>query len=172
MAEKKDRAKFTLRFNMADPQQMKTVEILEQQGRRTAQFLTNAVMHYLHCPQTPEIPQQSGIGQDELEKRVLEILQRYAAPQQVQKPETVVEVPKEVEQPVQTLDPADDLQGLKRFEGMALALTSTGIPLDDQRILWYTTEDLPDFFSGDMDDFILIHRNKKYLQTFPNCRER
>lgn len=50
---------------------------------------------------------------------------------------------------------ADDLQGLKRFEGMSLALTFSNIPLDDQRILWYTTEDLPDFFSGDMDDFIL-----------------
>lgn len=112
MAEKKDRAKFTLRFNMADPQQMKTVEILEQQGRRTAQFLTNAVMHYLHCPQTPEIPQQSIIGQDELEKRVLEILQRYAVPRQNKVPEIVVEQLPEVEQPLQTPEPADDIQEL------------------------------------------------------------
>ncbi len=50
---------------------------------------------------------------------------------------------------------ADDLQGLKRFEGMSLALTFANIPLDDQHILWYTTEDIPDFFSGEMDDFIL-----------------
>lgn len=50
---------------------------------------------------------------------------------------------------------ADDLQGLKRFEGMSLALTEAGIPVDDQRILWFTTEDIPDLFSGDMDTFIL-----------------
>lgn len=124
MAEKKDRAKFTLRFNMADPQQMKTVDILEQQGRRTAQFLTNAVMHYIHCPETPEVPQQSSIGQDELEKRVLEILQRYTASQQVQKPETVVEAPQEVEQPAQILDPIDDLQGLLSPE-VSAAISNT-----------------------------------------------
>ena len=50
---------------------------------------------------------------------------------------------------------ADDLQGLKRFEGMSLAFTFANISLDDQRILWYTTEDLSDFFSGEMDDYIL-----------------
>ncbi len=50
---------------------------------------------------------------------------------------------------------ADDLQGLKRFEGMSLALTEAGIPIDDQRILWFTTEDIPDLFSGEMDSFVL-----------------
>ncbi len=50
---------------------------------------------------------------------------------------------------------ADDLQGLKRFEGMSLALTEAKIPVDDQRILWFTTEDIPDYFSGEMDDFVL-----------------
>lgn len=49
----------------------------------------------------------------------------------------------------------DDLQGLKRFEGMSLALTEAGIAIDDQRILWFTTEDIPDFFSGEMDSFVL-----------------
>ena len=50
---------------------------------------------------------------------------------------------------------ADDLQGLKRFEGMSLALTDASIPVDDQRILWFTTEDIPDLFSGEMDSFVL-----------------
>ena len=50
---------------------------------------------------------------------------------------------------------ADDLQGLKRFEGMSLALTEAGIPIDDQRILWFTTEDIADLFSGEMDSFVL-----------------
>lgn len=50
---------------------------------------------------------------------------------------------------------SDDLQGLKRFEGMGQALTEAGIPVDDQRILWYTTEDKEMFFSGKMDAFVL-----------------
>ena len=49
----------------------------------------------------------------------------------------------------------DDLQGLKRFEGMSLALTAANIPVDDQRIFWYTTEDIPDLISGEMDSFVL-----------------
>lgn len=49
----------------------------------------------------------------------------------------------------------DDLQGLKRFEGMALALTAANIPVDDQHIFWYTTEDIPDLMSGELDPFVL-----------------
>jgi len=50
---------------------------------------------------------------------------------------------------------SDDLQGLKRFEGMCQALTEAGIPIEDERVFWYTTEDLPDLFSGDADSIIL-----------------
>lgn len=52
---------------------------------------------------------------------------------------------------------ADDLQGLKRFEGMGQALTEAGLSVEDQRILWYTTEDAEAFFSGEMDSFVLKH---------------
>lgn len=50
---------------------------------------------------------------------------------------------------------ADDLQGLKRFEGMQQALTNAGISVEDQRIFWYTTEDVPTLFSGVMDSVLL-----------------
>ena len=50
---------------------------------------------------------------------------------------------------------ADDLQGLKRFEGMYRALTDAGISIEDQQVVWYTTEDIPDLFSGEMDSFVL-----------------
>lgn len=50
---------------------------------------------------------------------------------------------------------SDDLQGLKRFEGMGQALTEAGLLVDDQRILWYTTEDKDAFFSGKLDSFVL-----------------
>ncbi len=50
---------------------------------------------------------------------------------------------------------SDDLQGLKRFEGMCQALTEHGISIDDNKILWYTTEDLPDLFHAATDSVIM-----------------
>lgn len=50
---------------------------------------------------------------------------------------------------------SDDLQGLKRFEGMQQALTNARIPLDDKQVLWYTTEDVTSMFSEPIDSFIL-----------------
>ena len=55
MAEKKDLYKFTIQFNPADPTHRQTADLLNQQGRRKAQFLVNAVMHYIHCSETPDI---------------------------------------------------------------------------------------------------------------------
>ena len=47
MDAKKDPGKFTIRFCMADPRQKKAVEELNAQGRLKAQFLTNAILHYV-----------------------------------------------------------------------------------------------------------------------------
>lgn len=58
---KKDIYKFTIQFNSGDPQHQQTAEILNQQGRRKAQFLVNAVLHYLYCSETPNIPQPAPI---------------------------------------------------------------------------------------------------------------
>lgn len=49
MDSKKYPGKFTVRFNLADPQQQEAVRLLNQQGRFKAQFLTNAVLHYYFC---------------------------------------------------------------------------------------------------------------------------
>ena len=85
MAEKKDRCKFTIQFNPADPAHQQTVDILNQQGRRKAQFLVNAVMHYLHCSETPEIPQATPINTEAIEiivRRILQEKSTYAPAQQ------------------------------------------------------------------------------------------
>lgn len=79
MAEKKDRCKFTIQFSPADPAHQRTVDILNQQGRRKAQFLVNAVMHYLHCSETPEIPQATPINTEAIEIVVRRILQEKSA---------------------------------------------------------------------------------------------
>lgn len=82
VAEKKNKGRFTIQFNPADPQQRKAVELLEQQGRHKAQFLTSVILHYIHCEATPDITQATSINSEELEKRVMEILQRLPAGQQ------------------------------------------------------------------------------------------
>lgn len=47
MDGKKDPGKFTVRFNIADPQQRAAAEMLNRQGRCKAQFITNAVLYYI-----------------------------------------------------------------------------------------------------------------------------
>lgn len=71
---KKDIYKFTIQFNSGDPQHQQTAEILNQQGRRKAQFLVNAVLHYLHCSETPDIPQPAPIDTDAIETIVRRIM--------------------------------------------------------------------------------------------------
>ena len=43
MGEKKDSFRFTVQFNAGDPSHQQVAAILNEQGRRKAQFLVNAV---------------------------------------------------------------------------------------------------------------------------------
>ena len=71
---KKDLYKFTIQFSEGDPLHQQTADILNRQGRRKAQFLVNAVMHYLHCSETPDIPQPSPIDTNAIEMIVRRIM--------------------------------------------------------------------------------------------------
>ncbi len=78
MGEKKKPGRFTLQFNLEDPQQRMVSGLLEQQGRRKAQFLTSAVLHYVQHPE----PQERGSGQtalaeDKLERMLLSIIKKH-----------------------------------------------------------------------------------------------
>ena len=50
---------------------------------------------------------------------------------------------------------SDDIQGLKRYEGMQNLMRQRHLALADSSILWYTTEDLPYLFTGAFDSMIL-----------------
>lgn len=81
MFEKKDPGKFTVRFNPADPQQRTVIELLNQQGRYKAQFLTSAILHYVHCPETPDIMGVPATDSREIERIVRDVLaQQQTAP--------------------------------------------------------------------------------------------
>lgn len=74
---KKDIYKFTIQFSSGDPQHQQVAEILNRQGRRKAQFLVNTVLHYIHCSETPDIPQQP-INTDAIETIVRRIIEEYS----------------------------------------------------------------------------------------------
>lgn len=72
---KKDPYKFTIQFNGGDPSHRQIAEMLNQQGRKKAQFIVNAVMHYIHCSETPHIPESVISDAEMIEKVVLRILE-------------------------------------------------------------------------------------------------
>ena len=74
MAEKKEQNKFTIQFNPVDPTHRQVIGILNQQGRRKAQFLVNAVQHYLHCPETPDVYQTMPVDICAIEEIVRNII--------------------------------------------------------------------------------------------------
>ena len=74
MGEKKDSFRFTVQFNAGDPRHQQVAAILNEQGRRKAQFLVNAVTHYMNCPETPEAAAAPRIDRQTVEQLVREIL--------------------------------------------------------------------------------------------------
>ena len=75
MADKKDPGKFTVRFNIHDPQHQTVVALLNQQGRNKAQFLASAVLHYINCKETPDL-QVPPVNPETLEKIIVSILEK------------------------------------------------------------------------------------------------
>jgi len=50
---------------------------------------------------------------------------------------------------------SDDIQGLKRYEGLLKTTRANNIVLNDTSIIWYTTEDFRYLFDGSFDHVIL-----------------
>lgn len=78
---KKDPNKFTILFNGADPFHQQVVDMLNQQGRRKAQFVVNAIQHYLHCSETPDIPQPAPVDTVAIETIVRRIMEEQSSKQ-------------------------------------------------------------------------------------------
>lgn len=80
MADKKNPGRFTLNFNVEDPKQMAAVSILNRQGRTKAQFITDAILHYMNCPESPtmELPPQQ-VDEERIKQIVRSLLQEQAA---------------------------------------------------------------------------------------------
>ena len=106
MAEKKERGRFSIKFNENDPSHAAVIELLEKQGPHSkAQFIANAILHYVHCTEMPDIHPGQAVDKAAIEEIVMEILRRQDAGKQRVDTETVTQErskikPESVEQAV------------------------------------------------------------------------
>ncbi len=77
MANKMQPGRFTLRFNMDDPQQQAAVDILNRMGRQKAQFIAQALIHYMECKLCPQTASPSVLDEHTLEQAILSVLARH-----------------------------------------------------------------------------------------------
>ena len=120
MAEKKELYKFTIQFNPADPTHRQTADLLNQQGRRKAQFLVNAVMHYIRCPETPDMTPPAVLDTALIEtvvRRILKEQKMDAAPANT-KPGGSPKAAPEASEAVQ-FDEASDMLGAEGLAAIA-----------------------------------------------------
>ena len=83
MREKKDRERFSIKFNENDPAHEAVIRLLEKQGpHRKAQFIVNAVLHYVNCKEAPDISPAQAADRTSIEKIVMEVLSRKEGGQQ------------------------------------------------------------------------------------------
>lgn len=75
MKEKKDRERFSIKFNENDPTHDTVIRLLEKQGPHSkAQFIVNAILHYVNCSETSDISAAQTADRASIEKIVMEIL--------------------------------------------------------------------------------------------------
>lgn len=77
MGEKKNPGRFTLHFNLEDPQQKMVSELLEQQGRHKAQFITSAILSYIQCPSQGHDGGPPAIDEAALEQMLFTIIEKH-----------------------------------------------------------------------------------------------
>ena len=80
MAEKKSSARFSIQFNEHDSRHLQVMAILNAQGRHKAQYIANAILHYINCNNTPAIPQDDAALRQAVEAMVAEILTKRDHP--------------------------------------------------------------------------------------------
>lgn len=133
MGDKKHLGRFTVQFNLGDPQQARTAEIMEQQGRQKARFISTAVLHYINCSETPEVVLPPAPNTAEIEKIVLAVLKKHtaedgvsASPHRPQPQESVIPSGRAPEPEIADAEDLKELLGDGGFSAIANTLASFG----------------------------------------------
>lgn len=127
MAGKKDRGRFTIKFNENDPAHDMAIRILEKQGPHSkAPFIVNAILHYIHCSETPDISilQRQAVDRASIEAIVIEILKQQGieeckAPGRAIAPTTIA--PKQLK----NLEKTDSESGKQQMDEEMMALIAS-----------------------------------------------
>ena len=77
MPDKMQPGRFTLRFNLNDPQQQAAVDILNRLGRQKAQFLAQALIYYTEYKEPAPTTADRIIDPQMLEQAVLSVLAKH-----------------------------------------------------------------------------------------------
>lgn len=128
MGDKKDRGRFSIKFNENDPAHRMVIEVLERQGaRQKAQFLANAVLHYIHCSETPDLQQAlPSVDRAMVESVVLEILKRQGASGEKAEVSVLPHSPAAVEKGIErTEGKSDTMEMTDRIDEKTLRLISS-----------------------------------------------
>lgn len=133
MGDKKHLGRFTVQFNLGDPQQARTAKILEQQGRQKARFISTAVLHYINCTETPKVVLPPAPNAAEIEKIVLAVLKKHtaedgvsASPHRPQPQESVIPSGRAPEPEIADAEDLKELLGDGGFSAIANTLASFG----------------------------------------------
>lgn len=82
MGVKKNRERFSIKFNENDPTHDAVIRLLEKQGPHSkAQFIVNAILHYVNCSETPDISAAQTADRAFIEKIVMEVLSQRCSGQ-------------------------------------------------------------------------------------------
>ena len=117
MADKMQPGRFTIRFNMNDPQQRAAVEILNRMGRQKAQFIAQALTHYAECKCHPQMENQTTWDERALERAILSVLSRHPEFMSSGQSEMTIEV-QDALQVEQTEEPSSDQNGSMTEAGL------------------------------------------------------
>ena len=120
MTSKMKLDRFSLRFNMNDPQQQRAAEILNRQGRQKAQFLTKAILYYMENYGASHPAPQTMVEEQSLEQAILAVLTKN--PDLFHGKETEsdnVNAPDLQESQVDAMEPLPPLHGVMSQEGLS-----------------------------------------------------
>ena len=98
-----------MNFNVEDPKQLAVVNILNRQGRTKAQFITDAILHYMNCPESPAIDLPPSQMDEERIRQIVRSLLQEQAPPSVRPPSPSIQgEPAQAEEPPASVHIAGD----------------------------------------------------------------
>ena len=117
MSGKNSPYRFTIRFYEQDYQQRYVAELLNGMGRRKAQYITAAILHYVNCTKDPDIPQDhDAIMQQKFEMMIQMAIEKLGLATAAKNSPDAAQKPKPKRKRADVLTPEDTGAGLEGLD--------------------------------------------------------